>query len=124
MTVHADLTVFCLCAAWCRTCDAYADIFKGLSKASRETSRWHWVDIEDQAVAIGDVEVENFPCLLIADDQHVYFFGAVLPNASVTTRLLEHLSDATAKPLADNALEGLRQRLFESLDGVHISKCN
>ena len=115
MSEHTDIAVFCLCAAWCRTCDAYAGVFEALSQSSNDQVRWHWVDIEDQAEAIGDVDVENFPTLLIADAHHAYFWGPVLPHASVAARLLERVRDGQARPLQTIGVEALRQRLFELL---------
>jgi thiol-disulfide isomerase/thioredoxin len=115
MLVRTGFTVFCLCAAWCRTCDSYAEVFDSLSHMWRSKSRWIWVDIEDQADAVGDVDVENFPCLLIADHQHVYFFGPVLPHAGVANRLFERISSGQAVPIADLGLQALCQRLFQQL---------
>ena len=115
MTEHTDIVVFCLCAAWCRTCGAYADVFEALSQSTDKQVRWHWVDIEDHAEAIGDVDVGNFLTLLIADARHAYFGGPVLPHVSVAARLLERLRDRQAKPLPGMAVEALRRSLFRLL---------
>lgn len=46
------LHVVCLCAAWCRTCQAYGDTLHGVM--AKFVPRGHalparWVDIEDEA---------------------------------------------------------------------------
>ena len=60
------LLVACLCAAWCRTCDEYEPMFEGLQHRFGKAARFVWVDIEDEDEAMGPVDVENFPTLLIA----------------------------------------------------------
>lgn len=48
-----------------------------------------WVDVEDQADAMGAIDVENFPTLLIARDDEVLFFGPVTPHAQTLQRLID-----------------------------------
>ena len=38
-----------------------------------------WVDIEDEADEVGDLEVENFPTVRMTRDRHVLFHGTLLP---------------------------------------------
>lgn len=87
------MIVYCLCADWCRTCDAYRETFHALAQEWAGKVRWVWVDIEDHADAMGDVDIENFPTLLMADGltdaSPIYFFGTVLPHAGVAARLVE-----------------------------------
>lgn len=54
-------------------------------------SRFAWLDIEDQADLVGDLDVETFPTLLIADAQGTRFFGPLTPHAETLSRLLESL---------------------------------
>jgi thioredoxin 1 len=85
-----SLTVACLCAQWCRTCDGYRAVFDEAVSTRRDAGvDGMWVDVEDQADALGAVDVENFPTLLIARGDVVLFFGPVTPHASTLTRLLE-----------------------------------
>lgn len=77
----------CLCAEWCTSCQAYARTFATLAE------RWPdvdvvWIDIEDQADLVGDLDIENFPTLLIMQGDAPLFFGTVLPEVSLAERLL------------------------------------
>lgn len=86
-TVH----IACLCAAWCRLCDDYRAVLRevALELASREAAlRWHWIDIEDEADLLGDVDVETFPTLVIADRAAVRFAGPLMPQPDTLRRLL------------------------------------
>lgn len=77
----------CLCAAWCDTCNGYQEKFAELAKLHPE-QRFAWIDIEDQADLVGDLDIDNFPTLLIQRADTVYFFGTVLPDAKLADRLL------------------------------------
>ena len=53
---------------------------------------FRWVDVEDEAAAVGDLDVETFPTLVIgAADGGVRFAGPVLPQAAQIPRLLKSL---------------------------------
>ncbi|MEK7280833.1 MAG: thioredoxin family protein [Limnohabitans sp.] len=106
------LTVYCLCAAWCRTCDAYLEVFEALNKVWHGKVEWAWVDIEDSADLLDDVDVESFPCLLVTGDKDVYFFGPVLPQASVATQLVERALVGKIAPMENAILEALNQRFI------------
>lgn len=85
--------VVCLCAAWCGTCGQYRALFDGLARAQPGV-RFEWIDIEDDSDIAGDLDVETFPTLLIADGQHVVFLGPLLPQIPVLARLLDSLQTA------------------------------
>ena len=51
-------------------------------------ARFVWVDVEDQSELAGDLDVETFPTLLIADRTQARFLGPLLPQAPVLARLL------------------------------------
>jgi thioredoxin 1 len=79
--------IACLCAAWCDTCQTYRSGFSDL--ASRHPDkRFVWIDIEDEADVVGDIDVENFPTLLIQRGDDVAFFGPVLPELNLADRLI------------------------------------
>jgi len=85
------LTVACLCAAWCRTCDAYREVFKAAVdelRAAGQAVSAHWVDIEDQAELVGDLDVETFPTLLVAAGDDVRFYGPLEPQPETLRRVL------------------------------------
>jgi thioredoxin 1 len=79
--------VICLCAAWCGVCRDYYLIFKSVA-ARYPDLRFAWVDIEDRADLVGDMDIETFPTLLLLDDSGVRFQGAVTPNPATTSRLI------------------------------------
>jgi thioredoxin 1 len=80
-------TVACLCAGWCGTCTSYRAAFEQIA-ARHPDKHFVWVDIEDQADVVGELDVENFPTLLLQRGDTVAFFGTVLPDPSLAERLL------------------------------------
>jgi thiol-disulfide isomerase/thioredoxin len=88
--------VACLCAAWCRTCESYQDVFEAAcAELPQADVQVRWIDIEDEADLIGDLDIETFPTLLIADDEHVRFAGPLTPQPETLRRVLRaHLDDA------------------------------
>jgi thioredoxin-like negative regulator of GroEL len=116
-TVH----IACLCAAWCRLCDEYRPMLQALAAEFTRAgvrAQWHWVDIEDEADLVGDLDVETFPTLVIADDTQVRFAGPVTPQRDTLQRLLRatvlEAKPGTAWPAAAPAVQafavGLRRR--------------
>ncbi len=99
--------VACLCAAWCDTCRAYQPGFEALAQAHPD-KRFVWIDIEDQADFIGDIDVDNFPTLLIQRGDAVAFFGTVLPDATLADRLIQAQADKSEDRLQADA-DGLRE---------------
>lgn len=96
--------VFCLCAQWCGTCRDWRPAFEQAARALSGT-RSAWVDIEDEADAVGDVDIETFPTLLVAHQGQVRFLGPVLPQAVQLSRLLSSLRhDPAARHVPDMAL--------------------
>jgi len=83
-------TVTCLCAEWCDTCGAYRPGFLALA-AKFPQAEFRWLDIEDHADQVGDLEVENFPTIRITRDDAVLFYGTLLPIHAHLERLLEEL---------------------------------
>jgi thioredoxin 1 len=92
------LDVVCLCAAWCGTCGAYADTFEAL-KAALPGHRYRWIDIEDEADLVGDIDVETFPTLMVAHQGQVLFAGPVLPRLGDAQRLVEVQLAALGRPV-------------------------
>ena len=92
-TASSGWWAVCLCAAWCGTCGVYRPLFDELDRAHPGV-RFEWVDIEDDSDIAGDLDVETFPTLLIADGQRALFLGPLLPQAPVLARLLASLQAA------------------------------
>lgn len=88
------LLVICLCAEWCGTCRDYRPGFDALA-AEFPDARFRWLDIEDNADEMGDLDIENFPTLLIFHGQSVLFFGTMLPHLEHLRRTLEIFQDLT-----------------------------
>lgn len=81
------LWVFCLCAEWCGTCREYQPLFNQLASEMPQ-ARFVWVDVEAQDDLLQDLDIENFPTLLLADAQHrARFAGTVLPHADTLQRM-------------------------------------
>ncbi len=93
----------CLCAEWCGTCRDYRPLFDEVA-ARHAGLQVGWVDIEDEADFVGDVEVETFPTLLIADVTAggvvVRFFGPLTPHAQTLARLVESLDGQAVREAA------------------------
>ncbi len=85
-----DWTVICLCAQWCGVCSEWRAAFDQTAAAHPDV-RFAWVDVEDEAEAMGDVDIETFPPLLIAQGETPRFFGPVQPSGTQVTRLLASL---------------------------------
>ena len=101
-----ELLVACLCAQWCRTCETYratfAEVRDALARARPGARlRFAWVDIEDESELVGDLDVEDFPTVLLARGSRVLFFGPILPHVGTLERLAEGaLDDALGAPPA------------------------
>jgi hypothetical protein len=114
--------VACLCAAWCRLCDDYGPLFTQALATFHEQQprlRPHWIDIEDEAELVDELDVETFPTIVVFDDHHVWFAGPLTPQPETLRRVLRvalaaAASGATpaAQPPEVHALaQRLRQRV-------------
>lgn len=86
--LESEFLVICLCAEWCGTCRDYRAGFEALAEAFPDT-RFRWLDIEDQADDLGDLDIENFPTLFIQRRDSILFFGTMLPHLDLLRRLIE-----------------------------------
>ena len=97
------LLVACLCAGWCTTCDAYRPVLADVA-AQHPGMRFAWIDIEDDADALGDdaLDIETFPTLMVLRGGRPLFHGTLLPHAGTLQRLLGSLlagSTAAGSPV-------------------------
>ncbi|OFA01443.1 putative thioredoxin-2 [Janthinobacterium sp. HH107] len=92
-------TVACLCALWCGTCGSYRATFEELAARHPDTV-FVWIDIEDQADVVGDLDIDNFPTLLIQHEDNVAFFGTVLPDGGLAHRMVQAQQALSAEELA------------------------
>jgi thioredoxin reductase (NADPH) len=83
-----------VCAAWCDTCNAFRPAFEAIARP-RPRLRFLWLDIEDDAALCGDVDVENFPTLLIYRGAATLHFGVSLPHEATVARLVDEMASRT-----------------------------
>ena len=95
--------VVCFCARWCGTCRDYQAAFASLAPRFQAVD-WIWIDIEDDAAWIGDIEVEDFPTILIQRGEWVLFFGPMPPQLGLLQRTLEFFQQQTSEQSRDYAL--------------------
>jgi hypothetical protein len=93
--------VHVLCAQWCGTCRdyrAFAD-----AQALQGAQDWVWVDVETHADLLGDLDVENFPTLLVTEGDEPRFLGTVTPQPEVALRLIQSLQAGNRYAVPDAA---------------------
>lgn len=110
--------VACLCAAWCDTCRAYRSGFEQLADQHPD-KRFVWIDIEDQADFIGDIDVENFPTLLIQRRDTVAFFGTVLPDLKIADRLIQAQAEKSLDDLRAEASGSPERAEWQRICNLH-----
>jgi thioredoxin 1 len=94
-SLQTDFTLIALCAEWCGTCRDYRRVFEQRA-AERHDARHIWVDIEDDADWLGELDVETFPTLLVLRSRQPQFYGPVLPAIEVVDRMLHSLHRSAA----------------------------
>jgi thioredoxin 1 len=105
------LLVACLCAEWCGTCRDYRPPMRQLALDLADEVEVAWVDIEDHDEVPDDLDIENFPTLLIARGDTVLFYGTVLPHAQTLVRLMQGALAGDLPPVIDARLDGLAARV-------------
>jgi len=86
------MNVTCLCALWCDVCGIYREGFFALAKDFPHL-QFRWLDIEDDAEEVGELEVENFPTILVERGGARLFYGPLPPQVEHLRRLLESLQE-------------------------------
>ena len=106
-----SMIVVGLCADWCPVCRGFREAFDRLA-ADAPRARFVWLDLEDDAAAVGDVEVENFPTLAVFAGGEALHFGVVRPQEDVVRRLLQALEEPGRAPArVPQAVASLPDRL-------------
>ncbi|MGE4242289.1 thioredoxin family protein [Ramlibacter sp.] len=109
--MHEAWWVICLCAGWCGVCRDWRAQFESAARAHPDV-RFAWVDVEDEADAMGDVDIETFPTVLVARGDEARFLGPIAPSAAQLARLLGSLqTEAHAGGTLSPAAQALLQRL-------------
>ncbi|BBB66203.1 hypothetical protein UNDYM_1950 [Undibacterium sp. YM2] len=94
---NKDWLIACLCAAWCDTCNFYRSSFDELMSKHPDKC-FAWIDIEDQAHLVDEIDIDNFPTILIQYRDQVIFLGTVLPDAAQLQRLILSMTEETPDP--------------------------
>jgi thiol-disulfide isomerase/thioredoxin len=108
--------VACLCAEWCGSCREYRATFDTLAAQFAGAVDFAWIDVEDEADALGDIDVENFPTLLIADVGGPRFVGAVTPQPGTAERLIRGVLAGELAVAGDADLAARVRALLASRD--------
>ena len=94
-------------------CREYRSAFDALARDWPQV-RFEWVDVEDEEDLMGDVDVETFPTVLIADGGAARFLGTVLPQTQVLGRMLQSLQADPDAPEANAQAQALFERIAAS----------
>ena len=81
--------VHVLCAQWCGVCRDY----RAFVDAPRPSVavQWVWVDIETHSDALDELDIVDFPTLLVTEGDAVRFLGAITPQPEVAERPVKSL---------------------------------
>lgn len=101
--------VVCFCAHWCNACRDYKPGFKEFA-ARHPDVRFLWIDIEDHADLLGDLDVEHFPSLLIQYGDIVNFFSSVHPDPMQAERILQSQMELSVSELERQAMSSSDRR--------------
>lgn len=107
--------IACLCAGWCDSCRDYAVDFAAWAGRSPQ-HHFVWIDIEDQADLVGDLDIDSFPTLLMQHGATIGFFGAMEPDTRQAERLLQALSSRSAAELGRAAQSTEEHRIWQTYD--------
>lgn len=105
---RGELIVACLCAEWCGVCRGWRADFAALAEAL-PAARLLWVDVEDQADALGDFDPETFPVLAVQRGAELLYCAALPPHAGSWRRVIESCAEGAAAAPDLGALPDLRQ---------------
>jgi thioredoxin 1 len=111
--------VACLCAAWCGTCTSYRAAFDALA-ARHPDKLFVWIDVEDEADVVGELDVENFPTLLLQRGDSVAFFGTTLPDAAIADRLVLAQAEHSDEELARLAQSSAQRQAWQREVNLHM----
>ena len=116
-TTVRPIVVVCFCAAWCDTCMQFQQVYERLA-SERPAMLFVWLDIEDDDLLTGQIDIENFPTLAVYDGDWLLHFGVSLPHKGTVARLIDELAtrdeEVADAPQAVRELPRLFTRYVES----------
>lgn len=77
----------CLCAAWCYVCRDFVPVLEGVAAKHPEVV-FAWIDVEEDEALGDDLDIENFPTLLLVREGSVVHLGPVLARAATVEAVL------------------------------------
>lgn len=113
----SGLFVACLCAQWCGTCREYQPGFEALN-ARFPDIEFAWIDIEDESDVVGDLDVENFPSIVIQRGGDVLFYGPMLPQLPLLERLITTFAEQSAEEAHAYAHANADRRAWQEVADV------
>lgn len=105
-----------ICATWCATCREFLPQVQRLADANPHAS-FLALDVEADADLLGDIDVDDFPTLVVAHPRGVLYYGPTVPQVPVVQRLLDDLLGRDAAPLDSAEAQELGQRIRATDDG-------
>ncbi|HPB90235.1 MAG TPA: thioredoxin family protein [Rugosibacter sp.] len=123
-TPSPDFLVACLCADWCGTCRDYRAGFNAVAQQFTDTA-FRWIDIEDAADELSsidggaDMDIENFPTLLIFNHGKVVFFGPMLPQPWLLERTFNALRALSGDALENHISASATHQQWQRLAPLH-----
>lgn len=110
--------VACLCARWCNVCEGFRAAFARFADRHPDLP-FLWIDVEDNAAVAGDIDIENFPTLLVQYGATVAFLGTTLPDDRVMERILLAQREKTPEQLAREAVATPEHRAWQEQAELH-----
>ena len=117
-SLSSEFFVSCLCAQWCGTCREYKTAFTAL-QSQRPGVAFVWVDVEDEPELAGEVEVDNFPTLVIQRGSLVLFCGPMIPEVRALSRLLDSLMAQTLEESAAYAQANAERSAWQGVADIY-----
>ncbi len=109
---RAEFLIICLCAEWCGVCREYRSGFEAIA-GQFPGAGFYWLDIELHADDLGDLDVENFPTLIIRRQQWILFYGSMPPSPSHLQRTLKAFVQQSVDESREYALSSVERRSWQ-----------
>ena len=91
-TSSAPVAALCLCAQWCGVCREFRQIFDA-ARAIHPHILFDFVDVEDEAELLDELDIETFPTLVLGTAERIVFAGPILPQPGALERHLRLLTE-------------------------------